>query len=296
MTAVVAGVAAHYALDAVAGATLPPFVTFFPMLPAIGLVAGVRLALVALSCMAAFAAWAWMEPDGQYSVRGTLGGISLIAFFVAGAFAAWVGALARHAIDEVHRQIALAETRAHEAAHRTKNVIAVVDALAQRMATTTPDVPSYVKNLKAKLRALGVAQDLLFKSHEQTLTLKECVEAAAAHLLDQPNFHMLVASDTPAPGPALTGIALAIHELGSNSLKYGALGSGQGSVVLVCADHPSNTELVWQEDFPVLAAPERVGFGSQLIRNALSSLEDSQVDYAITREGVRCTFRWPRVH
>jgi two-component sensor histidine kinase len=88
-----------------------------------------------------------------------------------------------------------------------------------------------------------------------------------------------------APRPAV-GLSLALHELGTNAVKYGALSSQTGRVRIewriVGEGAGALFELVWREEGgPPVAAPSREGFGSRLIRAPLSAEPEAttSVDY-----------------
>src|SRR6202012_1030523 len=79
-------------------------------------------------------------------------------------------------------------------------------------------------------------------------------------------------------------LAMAVHELGTNAVKYGALSNGEGRVAIDW--HRESKKLVfhWRETGgPQGAAPTHRGFGSNLIQRAITG---AQFDYAV--DGLRC--------
>jgi two-component sensor histidine kinase len=81
-----------------------------------------------------------------------------------------------------------------------------------------------------------------------------------------------------------TTLALVIHELATNSLKYGALSSDTGTLDVSCAPHPTEVVIVWTERGgpPVKAPSDQGGFGSKLINRAVAA----QLGGSISREWI----------
>ena len=85
-----------------------------------------------------------------------------------------------------------------------------------------------------------------------------------------------------------TTLALVIHELATNSLKYGALSSDAGTLDVSCAPHPTEVVLVWTERGgpPVKAPTGKGGFGSKLINRAVSTQLGGTISRDWIAEGV----------
>lgn len=96
---------------------------------------------------------------------------------------------------------------------------------------------------------------------------------------------------------AATSLALVIHELATNSLKYGALSAAAGTLDVTtrpCGD--DMVELVWMERGgpPVEAPPEPSGFGSRLVRRSMSKQLGGEISYAWPADGLIATLRLGR--
>jgi two-component system, chemotaxis family, CheB/CheR fusion protein len=93
-------------------------------------------------------------------------------------------------------------------------------------------------------------------------------------------------------------VAMVIHELTTNAVKYGAL-SLQGGHVSACwsvtDEHPPPTLVIqWVEaGGPKVTAPTQQGYGSSVIRELLSYELGGSVDLVFARDGVRCTISLP---
>jgi PAS domain S-box-containing protein len=163
-------------------------------------------------------------------------------------------------VEEEHRQTLMAELD-----HRVKNVLAAVQALAQQTARQTTSLESFLSNFAGRLKALGSANELL--------TAARWRGAAVDHLVSA-ELGALAPGQTSWDGPELfltpraaNALSLALHELATNAVKFGALASESGHVEVYwnrTAD--GGFELVWTESGgPRVFPPSRRGFGSTLL-------------------------------
>jgi two-component sensor histidine kinase len=102
-------------------------------------------------------------------------------------------------------------------------------------------------------------------------------------------------------GPALrlkpksaVAVSMALHELGTNALKYGSLSSDTGKVALDWTTTDGRFRLLWQESGgPAVRPPSRTGFGSRMIERGLSSELRGEVRIDFLPAGVVCTIDSP---
>lgn len=191
---------------------------------------------------------------------------------------------------EVLREYERRDTVAREIAHRLKNTLAVVQALAKQTLRGIPD-KELVLVFERRLLALASAHDVLFERDWRGASLdglvRQVVERlgmAGRVLIEGPDFSL---------GPdASTGLSLVLHELTTNALKYGALSSLTGKVTVhwhIVADE-GLLHLHWAETGgPPVSAPTRAGLGSRLIRAGLGGSSQTEVTYL--PEGVQACFR-----
>lgn len=154
---------------------------------------------------------------------------------------------------------------AHEFNHRAKNLLAVVRSLINLSAREAGSREELIETLAGRIDAYGFAHDALTNAHT-TLDLKSLLDQLLAPY--QPALNAFAAS-----GPAVelstdqvTAVCLIIHELATNSAKYGALKSLKTPVVSWTCDS-AHTRVVWQEatELPENAKAGGQGFGTQLI-------------------------------
>ena len=163
-----------------------------------------------------------------------------------------------------------------ELAHRLKNVLAVVQSVAQQTLRCAPDTASASQSLGARLVALGAATDVLTNSAWRSVGLRELATRALAP-------HGAIGERILIDGPPVTlkpeitvAFALALHELATNAIKYGALSNDTGTIALTWtlagAGDDAAFELTWKErGGPTVIPPQKRGFGSTLIERSLRS-------------------------
>lgn len=170
-----------------------------------------------------------------------------------------------------------------ELAHRIKNIFSVISSLLLVSSKTATDLDSFVRSITGRVQALSKANDFIV-DHQDTQT-KGLGDLFAALLLPfrRKEDQVLVSCADVAVGEkAAAGLALIIHELATNSAKYGALSNPEGHVAVRCTLTDGILEIEWQEigGPPVSATPIRKGFGSKLVARTV----ESQLMGTITRD------------
>lgn len=186
---------------------------------------------------------------------------------------------------EEHRQLLVNELN-----HRVKNTLAVVQAIAQQTFRNA-DAPNVLFGaFQSRLSALAAAHNLLSRLNWQQASLEELArETTAASLGEAGRIRMTGPCVVLAPKKAVT-LAMALHELCTNAMKYGALSVASGRVELSweasTGERPA-IRLLWRESGgPPVAAPEHRGFGSRIIEQALAHEFDGRVTMDYRPEGL----------
>jgi PAS domain S-box-containing protein len=193
-------------------------------------------------------------------------------------------------ITEQKRAAALQKTLMGELQHRSNNLLAVIQAVAQRSLTGDGSLKDARDAFQQRLLALARAHRELTKSNFTGLEVGEIVRAELAPFAARAR----IDGDRVMLGPQeAQNFSLAVHELATNAAKYGALSGPAGFVDIqwVVAANGSGRMLKfgWQErDGPAVAAPARRGFGSWLLGSLFAQ---AQFDYAET--GLKCAFDMP---
>ena len=181
----------------------------------------------------------------------------------------------------------------HELNHRVKNTLALVQAIAHQSFRAGADSASAQDNFMARIRTLAGAHDLLTREQWEGVTLVELVRAATAPL---DSARIDAAGDTLVVTPkAAVPLAMALHELGTNAVKYGALSTPDGRVGIAWKIEGDNLHFDWRETGgPTVTTPERRGFGVKMMERALASDLGGQVTIDFASDGVHCAIHAPR--
>lgn len=186
------------------------------------------------------------------------------------------------------------EMLTRELEHRIKNTLTTVSAIANQ--TLQGDQYAEVRHaLTSRLIALGQVHDILTRGSWVGAPITDVVEGALApHRTREKRIH--------ASGPPIAlearqalSLALAVHELATNALKYGALSTPSGKVDVSWSNgdsaHPG-FRFTWEESGgPVVSPPTRKGFGSRLIERVVASDFGGNVQMLYRPEGIKCELR-----
>lgn len=214
----------------------------------------------------------------------------------AGAIVEWLGTSTD--IDDVRTLQVRLEVLVRELQHRSRNLIGVITALSNR----TIGRGSPVESFTIRLKALSRAQALLSQSGSDKVAVEALVRAELAAHADGACDRVTVGG----PAVMLTSehvqnFALALHELATNAVKYGALKEETGRLSVtwdvIQAASGRRLALEWVES-GVDLEPETVtrrGYGRELIEKALAYALGGSTEYVLTAGGVRCRIELPLV-
>jgi PAS domain S-box-containing protein len=178
--------------------------------------------------------------------------------------------------------------------HRVKNTLAIVQGIAYQT-MRGGEVPEAVAEAFAgRLQALASAHDILTKAGFETASLRGIAEAVlAVHDGEGERVHLRGAEVALTPQLAVN-LAIALHELATNAVKYGALSVPGGRVDLSWEQSDGRLALEWRESGgPQVAEPKREGFGTRMIRRALASELRGPVTLEFLPEGLVCRIDAP---
>lgn len=287
------GALLRFPLDQISQSPLPPYLTLYPAIVIAAFAGGIRVGVAAMVASAATAWLLWVAPPipGQLTPDRIMTGF---VFLFTGAITVASSGLARNFLDELALAEATRDQAARESVHRIKNLIAVVQAISRKISANAGDVQTYRDRLDARLNALATAQDMLIKRNGDGVVSSELVRSALAPFLPNPRLELVEQATAVVPSGAVTGLSMALYELATNSLKYGALASPNGIVRIETRRDPESFYIEWREaGLAHVAVGESAGLGSRLIRSALAALPDGSVRYTIAPQAVSCIFSWP---
>lgn len=178
-----------------------------------------------------------------------------------------------------------------ELTHRMQNTLAIVNSIADQTFRASNTLEEARTTFGRRLKALGQAHAVLTHSSWISAPMATIIDGALAP-------HSMAAGEIRAQGPPVNlsarqalSLCMAIHELATNSMKYGALSAGGGEVTVRWNIEPIDGDdwlrLGWQETGgPRVAPPKRRGFGSRLIEQVLADDFGGKVSLCYAPEGL----------
>jgi two-component sensor histidine kinase len=198
----------------------------------------------------------------------------------------------RAEVDQRRRSEQRQQMLLHELNHRVKNMLATVQSIARQSLSGTN--LGGAQDFEERLMALAWTYEIITREQWAGASLREVIQRTMAPHVDRAGSRL--SADGPdlwlSPNRALS-IALAMHELATNAVKYGALSNGHGRVSVAWRVTPEaaglRLELEWVESGgPPVAPPRRRGFGSRLVERSLAHDLNGEVILRFDPEGLRC--------
>lgn len=266
---------------------VPPFLTYFPAVTVAAIFLGGAWGAAVLAGAATLANLLFFGEPFAWPLR--LNDLVMTALFAAGGgliVAVAVGL--RRAV----RQLEAAADREHELnaelQHRVKNNLAVVQALARQTIASTPEPETFYPAFRGRLIALGEAHDVLRSGEWSAAHLPDLAEAALRPFRTDGRF-VLAGPRCRVPAQSCVPLVLALHELATNAVKYGALSTPAGQVTVTWSVADGELRLAWREAYgPPVVPPRRRGLGSRLLARQSGLAE---VSLRFEPEGVACDLR-----
>lgn len=183
--------------------------------------------------------------------------------------------------------------------HRVRNILGLVRSLIAQTSKGEGSVSDFASVLESRVRALARAHDQITRFNWSAASLKELVATESEAYLDDKASRIVISGpDADIVPAAYATLALVMHEMITNSAKYGSLSDSRGRVELNFNERDDGSlDIDWREmDGPPVKAPDRRGFGSTIIERSIpfELHGESQVDYALT--GLKARFWIPAMH
>ncbi len=214
-----------------------------------------------------------------------------------GAVVRWYGTLTD--IDEARRKADSSGTLAHEMTHRIKNIFALISGLVSVRTRGRDELREFGEDLVGSINALGKAQDLVQPAHgRESSDLLHLVRVLLEPFANESG-RIAVEGETAPVGPrAATPLALVLHEMATNSVKYGALSADGGHIGIALRTEGEDVLVDWVESGgPAPTAPPanaRAGFGTRLIDMSVTSQLDGEIARDWRDTGLAVALRLPR--
>jgi PAS domain S-box-containing protein len=209
-----------------------------------------------------------------------------------GAIKTWLGVsfdTHEHRLAAEHQALLINELN-----HRVKNTLATVQAMAAQMVRGERSPEEAHEAFTSRLMALSAAHNVLTEQHWTGADLLEVVVGAVETFGERRGRFEISGPSVWLPAKTALAIAMALHELGTNAIKYGALSVPSGRVALTWRASAEADEirlgLEWREvDGPPVSEPVRRGFGSRLLERGLAVELDGPVRLDFQPTGLVCT-------
>ena len=229
----------------------------------------------------------WVSARGQGQDAGIVGRTM---------FGIFLDVTGRKQAEEGH------ELLAGEMSHRVKNLLAIAAGLGEITSRSTATTTDMARELSQRLTALGRAHDLvrpLPGGQGQAALLGDLLSVLLAPYDDLGAFsgRIRVAVERMGVGEAAaTSLALVVHELATNSLKYGALSAEAGTLDVSSTSEGGEIKLVWMEQGgpAITSLPERAGYGSKLVDRSVARQLGGSIDYDWSNGGLIVTLQLNR--
>jgi PAS domain S-box-containing protein len=182
--------------------------------------------------------------------------------------------------------------------HRVKNLLARVAVISSYTRLGSSSVDEFVQVLDRRIHSMAAAHSLLSQNRWNGVNLADLVDSQLAPYATAAN--MTIGGPDVVLGPTVTqAVAMALHELVTNAVKYGALSSPNGHVSVKWNRQPADgastrVKIEWRENGgPPVVTPAKSGYGMSLIREMIPHELGGAVDLAFVTEGVCCEIDVP---
>jgi two-component sensor histidine kinase len=180
-----------------------------------------------------------------------------------------------------------------ELSHRTKNIMAVVQAISFQTVRKSDNLEDFEQRFMQRLGALARSQDLLLQRDWQGVVLDDLVRAQLDPFLDSAPQRLAAHGPALLLAPlAVQDLGMALHELATNASKYGALSVPTGKIeigwtVVDGTADGKRFQMTWRESGgPMVSPPDRRGFGSTVTTQILTATFKGKAELEYRAEGL----------
>ncbi|MDP2354985.1 MAG: sensor histidine kinase [Beijerinckiaceae bacterium] len=204
----------------------------------------------------------------------------------------------------LRREADLIASQAHtnlimrELSHRSKNLLALVQAIARQSARASSSFADFQPRFIERLQSLSMSHDLLIKTDWTSVSIKDLLSEQMRTFIDNPDTRLKMTGEHLMLKPeAAQNLGMVFHELGSNAVKHGSLSSPTGVVHVkwrIENDPTPMLSLRWREEGgPAVHAPTSRGFGTIIIEKLIPQSLHGKAETAWDAEGFSWTLHAP---
>jgi two-component sensor histidine kinase len=276
----------RFALDQIVPDRLP-FVTFFPAVFLAAYYFGLGPGAFVLVLSAVVGTF-WADPTGQ----------SAFIFYCSAALLfVLTASIILVLVHQLRTNLARVKQRDEQLVlinrlkHRLKNLFSITNSVCLQTMKSGGTVEEMSEAVSGRIMAIASAQDLLSATATEGANLRALFDALVSPLAPKPSRLQIDGPSTKLPTESTTPMALVLHELATNALKYGAWSQDIGLVKVHWKTEQTTLLFRWREhDGPVLAPSRREGLGSGLIKN---SFPGATVRDDLKADGLECEILLP---
>jgi two-component sensor histidine kinase len=181
----------------------------------------------------------------------------------------------------------------NELNHRVKNTLATVQSIATQTFRTNSDSAEAQRKFSDRLVALGQAHGLLSEANWEGADVGGVAQRVLEPYATNPGRIRIIGPEILMPSAQALMLSMVFHELATNAVKYGALSSSSGAIVVEWRRDGNELALTWREHGgPPAHEPTQTGFGSRLITRGLAG-NGGTAQMAYNESGLVCTIRCP---
>lgn len=181
--------------------------------------------------------------------------------------------------------------------HQIRNILGVLRAIMRRSAETATSVADYAAHLEGRFDALLRVQSQVLSSPDTRVDLHTLVaNELLAHVVRDGEKARISGDDVRLPARTAEVLALALHELATNAIKFGPLSHQTGHVdIRWASEQPQTLTLTWTETGGTIPVqqPSVRGFGMEALEGMLPYQLNANAKIDFRPEGLACTFRLP---
>ncbi len=195
--------------------------------------------------------------------------------------------------SEAHQRVLMSELD-----HRVKNTVAAIMSMADQTMNSNPNFADFREAFMGRMMALARTHEALAKSKWAGANVEGIAQLALSPYQASENHPVsLSGPKVLLDSRAASSLCMALHELATNSVKYGSLSRESGVVMLQWNLDSTGVTLQWIErGGPEVTKPAKLGFGTNLLRGMIEHDLDGRVDMSYPREGLECLITIPVDH
>lgn len=257
-----------------------PFAAYYPATLLAALWGGSRAGVLSVFLAAVLGEYFFVPPLYGIEIDSLSEWLSLLLFVVSALLIVAVAHAYRFTLTELNRALAARELLGKEQAHRVRNLVAVAQAIVSNTLGRSQDAGVINTRLTA---LLGNNEDLSNEDHAPSDLEHTLKKALSPFETKQIAFE---GSGAIVDGQIGRSIALIVHELATNAVKYGSLSAASGSARVAWQSENDCIRLSWNESGgPPATVPERKGFGIRFLEQLVHQ-RNGTITFSFTQKGL----------